>query len=180
MVTGYCDNQEKKFNPFALNYCGKEADLSVIEKIKEVDYFIAIGDNNQRKKIYGQLSQNTNRFPINAIHPAAVIDSSVIIADSGVMVSANAVINPLAKIGTGVICNTSCIIEHECMVQNFAHIGPGAVLCGNVTIGQQTFVGARAVIRQGINIGSNVIIGAGAVVVKNVADNTTVIGCPAK
>ena len=180
IVTGYFDNEEKFFNPFALNYLGKEADLSATEKIKETDYFIAIGDNNLRKKIYEQLSQNTNRFPINAIHPTAVIDSSVIIAKSGVMVSANAVINSLAKIGTGVICNTGCIIEHECRVQDFAHIGPGAVLCGNVTIGQQTFVGARAVIRQGINIGSNVIIGAGAVVVKDVADNTTVVGCPAK
>jgi sugar O-acyltransferase (sialic acid O-acetyltransferase NeuD family) len=96
------------------------------------------------------------------------------------MIAANVTINPLAKIGRGAICNTGCVIEHECEVDEFAHIGPGAVLCGNVKIGQQTFVGANAVIRQGITVGKNVMIGAGAVVVKNVPDNTTVIGVPAK
>jgi acetyltransferase-like isoleucine patch superfamily enzyme len=96
------------------------------------------------------------------------------------MISANAVINPLAKIGNGVICNTTCIIEHECAVGDFAHIGPGAVLCGNVTIGSLAFVGAGAIIRQGITVGENAMIGAGAVVVKDVPNGVTVKGCPAK
>ena len=96
------------------------------------------------------------------------------------MIAAHVVINPLAEVGTGVICNTGCIIEHECIVGDFAHIGPGAVLCGNVKIGAGTFVGANAVIKQGITIGKNAMIGAGAIVVKDVADNITVMGIAAK
>jgi acetyltransferase-like isoleucine patch superfamily enzyme len=96
------------------------------------------------------------------------------------MIAANATINPLASIATGAICNTGCIIEHECVVGEFAHIGPGAVLCGNVKVGAGSFVGANAVIRQGITIGNNAMIGAGAVVVKDVPDNVTVMGIPAK
>ncbi|MEP6711009.1 MAG: acetyltransferase [Ferruginibacter sp.] len=180
LVTGYCDNEEKPYNPFALDYLGRESDLSSIEKIKKSGYFVSVGDNSIRKKIHLQLVEKTNRQPVNAIHLNAVIDATVMISESGVMVAANVVINALAKIGMGVICNTGCIIEHECSVGDFAHIGPGAVLCGNTSIGEQTFVGAGAVIRQGIIVGKNVIIGAGAVVVKNVPDNKTVIGCPAK
>jgi serine acetyltransferase len=97
-----------------------------------------------------------------------------------VMIAANATINPLATVGTGAICNTGCIIEHECVVGEFAHIGPGAVLCGNVKIGDGTFVGANAVIKQGITVGKNAMIGAGAVVVKDVPDGVTVVGVPAK
>jgi acetyltransferase-like isoleucine patch superfamily enzyme len=41
-------------------------------------------------------------------------------------------------------------------------------------------VGAIAVINQGITIGKNAMLGAGAVVVKNVEDNVTVVGVPAK
>jgi sugar O-acyltransferase (sialic acid O-acetyltransferase NeuD family) len=178
-ITGYCDNEEKKYNPFVLQYFGKENSDAAVTAFKTEEFFIAIGDNAIREKIFNALS-NKSLHPANAIHPSAVIDGSVSIAAHGVMIAAHATINPLAKIGTGTICNTGCIIEHECVVGNFAHIAPGAVLCGNVKIGNNTFVGANAVIKQGIVIGNNVMIGAGAVVLKNVPDNVTVIGVPAQ
>jgi sugar O-acyltransferase (sialic acid O-acetyltransferase NeuD family) len=178
-VTGYCDVGEKAFNPFGLPYFGTENSETGLDAIKANGYFIAVGDNKLRKKIYAGMQQN-NLPSANAIHPSAVIDASATIAEQGVMIAANATINPLASIATGAICNTGCIIEHECVVGEFAHIGPGAVLCGNVKIGAGSFVGANAVIRQGITIGNNAMIGAGAVVVKDVPDNVTVMGIPAK
>ena len=178
-ATGYCDVEEKEYNPFNLVYEGSETSDEAIKKLQTTDFFIAVGDNQVRHKIYHQLSKQ-NMLPANAIHPSAVIDASAGIADHGVMIAAQVSINPLASIGKGAICNTGCIIEHECVVGEFAHIGPGAVLCGNVKIGEGTFVGANSVIKQGITIGKNAMIGAGAVVVKNVADNVTVVGVPAK
>ncbi len=56
----------------------------------------------------------------------------------------------------------------------------GAVLCGNVFVGENSFIGAQSIVKEGVNIGKNVIVGAGAVVVKNVPDNTTVLGNPAR
>jgi sugar O-acyltransferase (sialic acid O-acetyltransferase NeuD family) len=178
-VTAYCDNAEKLYNPFALKYLGNENSSIAIEAFKENNFFIAVGENNIRKKIFENLAVK-NLFPINAIHSSAVIDASAIIAVQGVMIGANVVINPLAKIDTGAICNTGCIIEHECVVGQFAHIAPGAVLCGNVKVGNNSFVGANVVIKQGITIGNNVVVGAGAVVLKDVPDNTTVMGIPAQ
>jgi sugar O-acyltransferase (sialic acid O-acetyltransferase NeuD family) len=178
-VTGYCDVAEKESNPFNLFYFGPENSETGLQAILQNGYFIAIGDNSLRKKICDNLAQK-QLLPGNAIHPSAVIDSSVTVAENGVMIAANATINPLASIAAGVICNTGCIVEHECVVEAFAHIGPGAVLCGNVKIGAGTFVGANAVIRQGVTVGKNAMIGAGAVVVKDVPDNVTVIGVPAK
>jgi sugar O-acyltransferase (sialic acid O-acetyltransferase NeuD family) len=179
IVTGYCDNEEKKYNPFALQYWGEENSEAAAAAFKTEGFFIAIGDNIIRQKIFNALS-NKSLHPANAVHPSAVIDTSASIAPHGVMIAANATINPLVKIGTGAICNTACIIEHECVVGNFAHIAPGAVLCGNVKVGNNSFVGANAVIKQGIVIGNNVIIGAGAVVLKNLPDNITVMGVPAQ
>ena len=178
-VTGYCDVAEKEYNPFSLVYLGTETSEEALKKLQANDFFIAVGDNRIRSKIYHQLSKQ-NLVSVNAIHAAAVIDPSANIATHGVMIAAQVTINPLATIGMGAVCNTGCIIEHECMVGEFAHIGPGAVLCGNVKIGDGTFVGANAVIRQGISIGKNAIVGAGAVVVKDVPDNVTVVGVPAK
>ena len=178
-ITGYCDTEEKKYNPFSLSWLGTEDNNTVLALFKENEFFIAIGNNAIREKIFKKLAEKFF-YPINAIHPSAVIDDSALLAKNGIMIAANAVINPLAKIGTGAICNTGCIIEHECIVGDFVHIGPGAVLCGNVKVGNNTFIGANAVVRQGIVIGNNAMVGAGTVVVKDVPDNVTVLGVPAK
>jgi acetyltransferase-like isoleucine patch superfamily enzyme len=86
----------------------------------------------------------------------------------------------LAKIGNGVICNTSSVVEHECFLGNFSHLAPGAILCGNVQVGENSFIGAGSVVRPGIRIGRNVIIGAGSVVVKDIPDFGKVAGNPAR
>lgn len=179
IFTGYCDMDEKDFNPFELKYYGSENSAEALEVIKTRSFFIALGYNEIRGNVYHSLAEK-KLYPVNLIHPSAVVCPTATIAAHGVMIAANAVINPLAKIGVGVICNTSSVIEHECVVEEFAHIAPGAILCGNVTIGRKTFVGAGSVIRQGITIGRNVTIGVGAVVVKNVPDGATVVGNPAR
>jgi len=178
-VTGYCDNQKKDYNPFNLLYHGTEADALKKNIFKKENFFISIGNNAIRQKVYNFLA-DANILPANAVHRSAIIDASAHIAENGVMIAANVTLNPLATINRGVICNTGCIIEHECIVGEFSHIAPGAILCGNVTIGSGTFIGAGSVIRQGISIGSNVTVGAGSVIVKNIPDNVLVFGNPAK
>jgi sugar O-acyltransferase (sialic acid O-acetyltransferase NeuD family) len=178
-VQAYCDNQEKNNNPYNLNYLGTEDNPNAIEYIRKTGLFVAIGDNTIRRKVVEKFLA-LNIKSQNAIHKNVVIDASAKINNCGVMICAGAVINPLAIINQGVICNTSCSVDHECVLHEYAHIGPGAVLCGNVTVGSLSFVGAGAIIKQGITIGRNCVIGAGAVVVKNVPDNCTVIGVPAK
>jgi sugar O-acyltransferase (sialic acid O-acetyltransferase NeuD family) len=176
LVTSYCDQEEKFSNPYHLTYLGKESE--VIDKLKKFDYFPCVGHNGIREKIITQMDQFLGK-PINAIHPSAVISASVKMGD-GVMIAANATLNPMVEIGRGVICNTSSSIDHECIIEDFVHIAPNAVLCGNVKVGRGSFVGANAVIRQGITIGSNVTIGAGTVVVKDIPDGATVIGNPGR
>ncbi len=177
-VSGYCDNDEKTQNPFHLTWYGSEESETAKAAIKKAGYFVAIGDNKTRKKVTEKL---INGYPSsNIIHPTAVIATGAFLKNPGIMVSAGVIINPLAIIEAGAICNTGCIIEHECEIGKYAHIGPGAILCGNVKVGECSFIGAGAVIKQGIVIGANCIVGAGAVVVKNVADNCQVKGVPAQ
>lgn len=178
-TTGYCDNEEKKSNPFSLKYFGSELSPTGIKALSQDDFFISVGNNIIRKNIFNNLAIR-NLLPINAIHPSAVIDYTVELASHGIMISANATINALARIGTGAICNTYCIIEHECEIGDFAHIGPGAVLCGNVKVGENSFIGAKSVVRENISIGKNAIVGAGSVVVKDIPDNLKVAGNPAR
>ena len=178
-ATGYCDNEEKKFNPFSLKYFKQETSETGLKALTQEDFFISIGNNGIRKNIYNNLAIR-NLLPVNVIHPSALIDYSADLATHGIMIAPNVTINALAKIGIGAICNTYSVIEHECLIGDFAHIAPGAVLCGNVHVGENSFVGAKSVVREGIRIGKNALVGAGSVVVKDVPDNAKVVGNPAR
>jgi UDP-3-O-[3-hydroxymyristoyl] glucosamine N-acyltransferase len=51
----------------------------------------------------------------------------------------NVVVNACSSWEKKCNVNTSCIIEHECVLADAVHIGQGAVLA-NVTISERTFV----------------------------------------
>jgi UDP-perosamine 4-acetyltransferase len=71
-------------------------------------------------------------------------------------------------------------VEHDCVVGEAAHIGPGAVLAGGVSVGAGALLGAGAVVRPGITIGAGAVIGAGAAVVEDVPPGAKVMGVPAR
>ena len=165
-LMSYCEQTEKLYNPYQLNYLGKEDEAEVLETLKNKSIFIGLGDNRLRANVYRHLMKYQLNCPI-AIHPKAYLATMVTLGN-GSLIMPSAVINACTTIGEAVICNTASVIEHECQIGDFAHIAPGAVLAGNVKIGEGTFVGANAVIKQGLTIGKNVTIGAGAVVTKNI------------
>lgn len=177
-LTSYCEQISKDTNPYNLAYLGNENEESVLNKLRDKHVFIGIGNNLVRSAIFIEMTKNKISCP-SVVHPRAYV-SPMSVLGPGSVVMPGAVINSMSKIGNAVICNSSCIIEHECKIDDYVHIAPGAVLAGNVSVGTKTFVGANAVIRQGLKIGSNVVIGAGAVVTKDIADNTVVYGNPAR
>lgn len=175
-MKGYCNPVELTDNPYQLEYLGNEQDEG-FDVDKNCQFIIAVGDNKLRERILKRVNPTINFT--NVIHPNSQI-SFTLKMGVGNFFSANAVVNALVNIGNHCILNTGCIIEHECTIADFVHIGPGAVLAGSVSIGRGTFVGANSVIKQGVKIGSNVIIGAGSVIIKDVSDNVIMVGNPAK
>ena len=174
----YADRKENISNPFQLEYLGNESDENFMGWSKDVDFILGIGDNVLRNKV-AQLIIKKEKNILNVIHPHTSISKKFEIG-FGNFISRNVAINALASIGNNCIINTGSIIEHDSKIGNAVHIAPGAVLAGNVTIGNNAFIGANTVVKQGIVIGENVIIGAGSVVIKNIENNSTYVGNPAK
>ena len=79
----------------------------------------------------------------------------------------------------GAIVNTAAVVELDSAVGDFAHVSPGAILCGAVRVGRSAQVGAGAVVIPNRVIGEGATIGAGAVVIRDVAAGVTAVGVPA-
>ena len=66
------------------------------------------------------------------------------------------------------------------MIEDGTHVCPGVHLGGNVVCEARAYVGIGASVVQGVRIGERAVVGAGAVVIRDVAADTTVVGCPAR
>jgi sugar O-acyltransferase (sialic acid O-acetyltransferase NeuD family) len=144
----------------------------------DVDYFIATGDNNIRRKHYELIKNNTGKEPLNCIHPSSIIETENL--GYGNLICPNAVIHIDSKIGNGTIINTSSVIEHDCNLMDFCQISPNVTLCGYVTIGENSFIGAGSTIIPKINVDKNSTVAAGSVVIKNIPENVMVAGVPSE
>lgn len=136
---------------------------------------ISIGSNKIRKLL-------SERYPLKfatAIHPLSVVSPSATI-DTGTVVMQSALIQADAKIGKHCIINSGASIDHECKIEDFVHISPHATLCGNVHVGEGSWIGAGATVIPGIKIGRWCTIGAGSVVIRDIPDGATAYGNPAK
>lgn len=138
---------------------------------------ISIGVNSTRKKIV-DLLPNDISYGI-AVHPTSTISKYSRIGE-GTVVMQGAIIQSSTIIGKHCIINTHASVDHDCIVQDYVHISPNSCLCGGVTVGEGSQIGAGAVILPGIKIGKWSLIAAGSVVLKDVNDNVVVIGNPAR
>ncbi len=152
--------------------------LKKIENFDKVNYWfiIGVGNNHIREKIFKQYSE-LNYY--TAIHPKATIAEEVLIG-AGTVIMANVVINAYSTIGKQCILNTSSIIEHDNVLKDYVHVSSNAVLCGEVSINNGSWIGAGSVVKQQISIGENVMIGAGTVIIRDVEDNCTIVGNPGR
>ena len=160
---------------------GNDDDLEEIYKRGIKNAFISVGSIGNtaiRRKLYEKAKKLGFNFPIICDNKAIIARSVVI--DEGSFIGKGTIINSDVRIGKNSIINTGSIIEHDCVIHEFVHIAPGAVVCGGVNIGKDTHVGSNASIIQCLNIGEKVVIGSGSVVIRDVLDDKRVVGNPAR
>lgn len=132
---------------------------------------VSIGNNAIRKHIVEKLPVEFGQ----AIHPTAIVSHTAIIGE-GTVVMQGVIVQACTRIGKHCIINTGASVDHECIVEDFVHISPHATLCGNVHVGEGSWVAAGTVVLPGVKIGKWSVIGAGSVVSKDIPDGVLAVG----
>lgn len=159
---------------------GEDSDLAAVHARGVVAAFIAVGDNDRRRRLFCEAEKIGFELP-NAVHPRATVDATVRLG-RGLAIMAGAVINTDCVIGDNSIINTGATVDHDCHIAHSVHVGPGVHLSGYVSVGAGTLIGIGAIVGRGrpLRIGESATVGSGAVVVRDVASGSTVVGVPAR
>ena len=157
--------------------------LILLEQEKDIitNYYLEVNYRNKLMNYY-DLQKTDARVEFGSI-----IRSGVTLSDKAIILM-GAVVNTGAIIGDYTMIDMNAVIGSGAIIKNNCHIGAGAVIAGimepmssiPVIIEDSVLIGANATILSGVHVGKNAIIGAGSVVTKDVEENTTVVGSPAR
>ena len=144
------------------------------DNIIKVICFI-FSNHNYRYSFWYRLASRKNIFT-----PIARIIRALIASRYGILISRKTKIGYGLYIGHGfgVIVNSSATIGNNCNLSQFVTIGANDGKAA--TIGDNVYIGPSVCLIENVTIGNNVSIGAGAVVTKDIPDNATAAGVPAK
>lgn len=115
----------------------------------------------------------------NLIHPS-VAGNEFIEIGVGSIVCWNTFLSVNIKIGNHVTINPGCGIGHDTVIEDYATLYWDVTLSGNVLVREGCEIGSKAAVIQRLTVGRWSVLGAGAVAVRDIPDNCTAVGVPAK
>lgn len=180
----YIDRQPESDRYFGLPIFSEDA----IAALGDDDYQFAlgIGENQLRAKLADKFADL--EYP-NLIHPSASFgrgQRDILTTRRGNILTAGVRMTNNIELGDFGIFNLNCTVGHDCVIEDFVNVAPGATVSGNVRLSRGCYIGTGAAIIQGssieqkMEIGESAVVGAGAVVTKSVAAGATVKGVPAR
>jgi sugar O-acyltransferase (sialic acid O-acetyltransferase NeuD family) len=141
-------------------------------------FVAAVGDNAIRKLKTEQLRQ-MGCLPVTIRHPLSRVGGGCRIGE-GVVICSGATLDPDVDVEDGAIVNGNASVGHETKLRAFCHVSGGALIGGYCEVGELTLVGLGAVILSNIQVGRRALVGAGSLVTKQVPDDMTALGVPAR
>lgn len=140
---------------------------------------IAIGNSKIRQKVAERLTDYKIIQFATLIAPDVRIGTNSIVGE-GTMICMGSIITVDVKIGNHNIINLDCTVGHDVVFNDYVTLYPSVNISGGVIVEKATEIGTGSHVIQGVRIGRGSIIGAGSTVIRDIEDEVTAVGSPAK
>lgn len=129
--------------------------LSNVNNIRQLHSIVdgaiaAVGNNLIRERWQTEIIKA--KIPlVTIVHPKAYLSPSAKVG-SGSVIMAQAMIGVDVTIGEGVIVNANSSVDHDSIVDDFAHLGVGVHIAGGVCVGSRVLLQAGCCAGFGVEI----------------------------
>ena len=146
--------------------------------ICENDVFVtSIGSVKSKRLCIEKIINKGGTF-ISLIHPTARIAPDARLG-TGVIIMRRVDIGSYTHVGNYSFIQADAVIGHDAIVGDFCRIDCKVVCVGGVKVEEAATIHTSAVISHRVTVGKRAIVGALSLVIRNVKDDTTVVGNPA-
>mgnify|MGYP003654830529 FL=1 len=157
--------------------CNSTLSLSQFDP-KEYKLMVAVGDSTIRKRLVDNLPPSTQFFTF--IHETVISSKFYSVIGEGSFIGAYSIITTNVKLGKHTLLNRGNHIGHDSTIGDYFSAMPGAIVSGNVTIGNNVYMGTNSTIKEKINVTDNVTIGLNSGIIKDINQEGIYVGTPAK
>jgi sugar O-acyltransferase (sialic acid O-acetyltransferase NeuD family) len=151
---------------------------ALAELPRDVKMICVVGEPAAKRKLVEKASAEGINFA-TLIHPEVNLAKDVKVG-RGVLINKGCLLTANIIIGDHVSVNPGCGIGHDAVIGAFTTLMWRVNISGNVKIGEGSLLGTGATVLQGLTVGAGTTIGAGAVVTKDLPENCTAVGVPAR
>jgi sugar O-acyltransferase (sialic acid O-acetyltransferase NeuD family) len=141
-------------------------------------FLVGVGEPAPRREVAERLSAEGARFA-TAVHPDATLYGDVEVGP-GTVVAAGVVVAASTRLVAHNLLNLSATLGHDCVLEEFATVAPGANLGGGVRMGKASFVGLNGTVIPGLSLGEGARLGAGSVLLEDLPAGRVAFGVPAR
>ncbi len=161
------------------NYLGDdETVLKNAELYKHIPIVLSPDSPRIREELYTRYKEKGFSFAV-VISPRAFVSENIIIQE-GCVIQRGCNISSNVALGKCVKINIMANIMHDVSIGEYTTIAPSAVVLGRCQIGTNCYIGANSTILPELIVKDGAVVGAGAVVTKDVSEQKTVAGVPAR
>ncbi|MBK8814675.1 MAG: acetyltransferase [Methylococcaceae bacterium] len=131
-----------------------------------------------RGRTINGLGLKNERFA-KVIHPNARV-SPMATFGNNLLIMAGVVITSNAIIGSHCCILPNTVIHHDVKIGDRTLIGASVTIAGSTVVEENCYIGSGSTLKNGLRVGARALIGMGSNVIRNVNEDTRVVGNPAR